>query len=134
MSQGFRDSSVVVRYLSGTPPEMAARAARIINGETGLVLTDGVLAEVAYALMGQYGVARAVIVDNLSALVRRDNVTVWRLEKDIVLQALRFCRPSGRVSFDDALLWAVTRSSADAIVYSFDKRFPKDGIDVRTEP
>ena len=37
------------------------------------------------------------------------------------------CRPSGRVSFADALVWAAARSQTDASVYSLDERFPDEG-------
>ena len=113
MARGFLDTSVVVRYLTNDPPEMAARAARIIDSEAELVLTDGILGEAAYVLLKRYG--------------------VWRVEKDIAIQALQLCRPSGRVSFADALLWSVARVTDDTIVYSFDKRFPSSDIEVRQE-
>ena len=131
MPRGFLDTSVVVRYLTNDPPEMAARAARIIDNEAELVLTDGILGEAAYVLLKRYGVPRAMVVDNLIALVRKRNVAVWRVEKDIAIQALQLCRPSGRVSFADALLWSIARVTDDAIVYSFDKRFPSSDIEVR---
>ena len=57
----------------------------------------------------------------------------FRLDKDLVLQALLFCRLSGRVSFADALVWAAARSQAGAAVYSFDARFPDEGITVLRE-
>ena len=41
---------------------------------------------------------------------------------------------SARVSFADAMLWAVARSAgAAARVYTLDARFPASGIDVRRE-
>ncbi len=134
MPRGFLDTSVVVRYLTNDPPDMAARAARLIDSEAELLLTDGILGEAAYVLLKRYGVPRAVVVDNLIALVRKRNVTVWRVEKDIAIQALQLCRPSGRVSFADALLWSIARMTADTVVYSFDKRFPAENITLRQEP
>lgn len=130
MPRGFLDTSVVVRYLTNDPPDMAARAARIIDSDAELLLTDGILGEVAYVLLKRYKVPRAVVVDNLIALVRKRNMTVWRIEKDVAIQALQLCRPSGRVSFADALLWAAAHSSGIISVYSFDERFPSGGITV----
>ncbi len=134
MTGGFLDANIIVRYLTGVPADLAAQAARIVDSESPLLLADLTLAEAAFVLTRHYNLPRAAVVDSLIALVRKSNVTMWRLEKDVVIQALQYCRPSGRVSFADALLWAVARSSEDALVYSFDKRFPKDGIDVRAEP
>lgn len=47
-----------------------------------------------------------------------------------MLEALLLCRPSGQVSFADALVWAAARSQANAAVYSLDERFPDEGITV----
>jgi predicted nucleic acid-binding protein len=74
-----------------------------------------------------------VVVDNLILILQKTNIRPFALEKDAVLQALLICRPSGRVSFADALVWAAARSTNDKVVYSFDERFPHEGIEVRTD-
>ena len=127
---GLLDTNVVVRYLTGIPPHMAERSARIIDQEAELQVTDVALVEAAYVLTSFYRVPREAIVDNLIALLRKDNISVFRLDKDLVCQALLLCRPSGRVSFADALVWAAARSSEDKVVYTFDERFPADGVRV----
>ena len=127
---GFLDTNVVVRYLTGNPPQHAERAARIIDQDDGLLLTDVVLAETAYVLTSVYDVPREAVVGQLIALLRKQNITPFCLDKDLLCQALLFCRPLGRVSFDDALLWAAARSSEDKVVYSFDQRFSPQGIQV----
>jgi predicted nucleic acid-binding protein len=130
----FVDANVILRYLLNDVPDMAERAAQILDNSPDLALTDAVLAEVAYVLMRQYGIPRSAIVDDLIALIQKPNIGVWRLDKDTVIRALLLCRPSARVSFTDAMLWASARSAGATIVYSFDERFPSDGIAVRQEP
>ena len=130
---GFLDTSVVVRYLLGSPPHMFEEAANIIDGKDNLRITDVVLAETAYVLTSVYRVPRATVVDRLLALVQRRNITPFGLNKGAVLQALLLCQPSGRVSFADAMIWAAACSSPDKVVYSFDRRFPGKGIEVRRE-
>lgn len=125
------DTSVVVRYLTGDPPEAAAQAADIIDSPEQLTLPEVVLAEVGFVLASVYGVGREAIVDALVALLRRQNIAPHCLPKDDALEALLLCRPSARVSFADALIWAAARSTDDKVVYSFDGRFPRDGIDLR---
>ena len=51
----FLDSSVIVRYLTDDPPEMAERAARIIETNEELILSELVLVETAYVLESVYG-------------------------------------------------------------------------------
>jgi predicted nucleic acid-binding protein len=60
-----------------------------------------------------------------------ENLHFHALDKALVITALLLCRPSGRVSFGDALIWAAARAHPSSAVYSFDERFPPEGIDLR---
>lgn len=128
---GFLDTSMVVRYLTGDPPELADQAAQVIDSEEGLQVTDIVLAETAYVLTSVYRISRSLVVDHLVAFLQKGNVTPFALDKGLVLQALLLCKPSGRVSFADAMVWAAARSSGNRVVYSLDERFPGDGLEIR---
>lgn len=122
------DTSMLVRYLTGDPPDLADVSAQVIDGVAPLLVTDVVIVETAYVLTSVYEVPRAAIVDGLIALLSKANIDTFRLDKDLVLEALLLCRPSGRVSFADALVWAAARSQANATVYSLEER--DDGITV----
>ncbi len=123
------DTSVVVRYLMRDQPHLASASERVIEGEDLLLISDVAIAEVAHVLMSTYRVARERVVDQLVAFLRRDNVGTLHLPKELAVGALAQCRPSGRVSIPDALIWAAARSE-DIPVYTFDRRFPTDGITV----
>ncbi|MBI2170396.1 MAG: PIN domain-containing protein [Chloroflexi bacterium] len=127
----FVDTDIVVRYLTGVPAHMAQQAASLLDHAPDLLLTDAVIAETAYVLRTRYSVERTLIVDSLLGLLGKDTISVFGRDKAIIVQALLLCRPSGRVSFDDALLWAAARSSGVNVVYSFDSRFPREGVEVR---
>ena len=103
---------MVVRYLMDDPPEMAGQAAKVIDEENNLQLTDVVIAETAYVLTSVYRVSRETVVDILIAFLNKQNVSPFRLDKSVVLEALLLCRPSARVSFADAMIWAAARSAA----------------------
>lgn len=124
---------MIVRYLTGDPKHLAARAARIIDGEPALVVTDVVLAETAFVLSSVYGVRWPAVVDALVELLQKRNLTAFRLDKGAVIQGLLLCRPSNRVSFADAMVWAAARSAGAEAVYSFDERFPTGGIAIRRD-
>jgi len=128
---GFLDTSMVVRYLTEDPPELAHKAAALIDSEEMLTVTDVVLTETAYVLKSSYNIPRSVIVDNLIGFLQKVNISLYGLDKSFVLQSLFLCRPSGRVSISDAMIWAAARSSGNSIVYSLDERFPEDGLEVR---
>jgi len=124
----FLDTSYVVRYLTNKPPEMAAQASRVIDGDEPLILSEMVILESAYVLGSVYQVSRQAIVDGLIELVQRENIHLPVLPKSRVLAALELCRDSKRHSFTDALLWAQSLESGVGRVYTFDRRFPSGGI------
>lgn len=130
----FLDTSIVVRYLTGDPPQMAERAARILDGEEELILTDVVLAETAYVLTSFYRVPRRTAVDTLIDLILKRNVSLHGREKTTAIEAMLLCRPSKRVSFVDALVWSLARASGLGRIYTFDDRFPADGLHLLSEP
>ena len=131
--KAFVDTSVLVRYLTGDPPEMLAAAKRVVDETPSLLLTDVVLAETAYVLLSFYEVPKEALVASLVDLLRKKNLDTFCADKTLVIQALLLCRPSRRVSFADALVWAVARSAGDgSTVYSFDERFPGEGVELRS--
>jgi len=123
------DTSVVVRYLTGDPPDLLPSSIRQIERGEDLVVTDVVIAETAHVLMSYYGASRSEVVEHLSSLLQRRNLEVLNLPKQLVLGALARCQPSGRVSIPDALIWAVARAE-ELPVYTFDRRFPADEVTV----
>jgi len=130
---GFLDTSIIVRYLTGDPPDLAEQAAEIIDRGENLKITGVALVETAYVLTSVYEIEREVVVDNLVTFMQRKNISPFALEKGLVLQALRLCRPSGRISFADAMIWAAVRSEGSKIIHSLDDRFPADGIEICKE-
>jgi predicted nucleic acid-binding protein len=131
----FLDTSVVVRYLTDDPPAMAERAAQLIATRSPLYVTETALAETAHVLRVVYAVDRVTVVDLLQALIREDGVIPYPSEPGRVVDGLELCRPSGRVSIPDALIWAAAISAGPAsVIYSFDRRFPPGGIELREPP
>ena len=126
----FIDTNIIVRYLTGDPPEQAEAAIRIIENRR-IQIPIVVFTEAVYVLGSQYRFSRERIIDGLLSLVRKNNVSVYSIDKNLVLQGLLMCRPSGRVSVADAMIWAAARSAGARIIYTFDRRFPSEGIELR---
>ncbi len=125
------DTNIIIRYVTGDPPAEALIAKDIIDNEPDLMVTAHILAEVAFVLGSvTYNVEREAIVDTLVDFLDKENVMTFGVPKDVVVESLWLCRPSRRVSFADALLWASARTTGHP-VYTFDRRFPTDGIEVR---
>ncbi len=131
----FVDTNVILRYLIADQPARTEQAAHIIDGVEDLVITPEVLGETAYTLMSFYKITRDSVVDKIIKLIQKDNISIFGIrDKALAVQALLLCRPSGRISVADAMVWASARAAGAKVIYSFDKRFPCDGLEVRQEP
>ena len=128
----FLDTSVIIRYLTRDHPDMFERAVQIIEGTDELIITEGVLGETAFVLSSVYRMSRQQTIDFMIALVERENISTYAMDKAFVLQGLIMCRPSGRVSVADAMLWAAARTAGASAIYTFDERFPDDSIELRS--
>ena len=132
----FVDTDVVVSYLTGMPTNQADRAAEMIDATDGLLSSAVSVAEVYFVLEKVYGVPKDTVIGYLIEFLLNKNITPYAVEKELLIEGLRLCRGSGRVGILDALIWAEARTAgvrtADArIIYSFDERFPGDGVNVR---
>ena len=125
---GLLDTSVVVRYLTNDNAILAERAATIIDTLPGLGITPVVLLETAFVLERLYGYSRESVVEALLLFLQKDNLVILDLPKELAIQALLLCRPSARVSFGDAFIWAQAIAHSVERVFTFDARFPLNGI------
>jgi predicted nucleic-acid-binding protein len=122
------DTNVLVRYLLRDDPEMGRAAARLLDEGRRLGVSLVVLTETAIVLSGNYGVPREEVVDSLVGLLRKRNIEVLGADKDLVASALLLCRPSGSVNYADALINADARTHGVDELYTFDQRFPSEGL------
>jgi predicted nucleic-acid-binding protein len=130
----FLDTSVIVRYLTGDPADLAVLAQRIVDDDVTLTLTDVVLTETLYVLTSVYRIPREIVVDRVIGLVSKKNIVVYALDKDTVIHGLLMCRRSGRVSISDAMIWVAARTAGATQIFTFDRRFPSEGIALGDSP
>ena len=124
------DTSVVVRYLVGTPTDQAARAARLIDGPETVAVSLVVLVETAHVLRTQYGVARADVVDALLDLVRREDVAVLGMTTPDTTDALVRARSQPGRPIPDALIAIAARAAGALPLVSFDREMARYGVAV----
>ena len=126
------DTSVVVRYLVGSPPAQARRAARLIDDETVSIGVSVVaLAECAHVLRTQYDVEARDIIDALIGLIQRENVRILEVRSDLVLESLVRARSMPGRPIPDALIVAAA-IAADALpLATFDADQGRFGIAIR---
>ena len=126
------DTSVIVRYLVGSPATQARRAAALIDDEdTEIGISLVALAECAHVLRTQYGVEQRDIIDSLIGLIQRENVRVLGLRTDILVELLVRARALPGRPIPDAMIVAST-VAADALpLATFDRDQRRYGIAVR---
>ncbi len=121
---------MIVRYLTEDVPELAERAAALLDDQDPVAPHSIVLVKTAFVLEKAYELARARVVDVLVEFLQKRNLRLLDLPKEEAILALLLARPSKRVSFADALLWALARSHGATRLYTFDARFPAEGLEV----
>jgi predicted nucleic acid-binding protein len=126
----FLDANPILRYLLNDVSEHAPRARALIESERRFRVSVVTLVEVAFVLLRTYRTPREQIVDALVELLNRENIEAHEIDTVLAIEALMLCRPSGRVNFGDAMLWATAHSSAPARVWTFDANFPGDEVEV----
>ena len=121
------DTSVVVRYLVGTPTNQAGRAAQLIDGDTETGVSLVVIAETAHVLRSFYQMPRAELVDVLIEFMTKANVAPLEISKPEVIEALVRARAYESAPITDALIAASARAHGALPVYAFDKKFGRLG-------
>ncbi len=127
------DTSVVIRYLVGTPSAQAVRAAGLIDGPETIAISLVTLVEAAHVLRTQYGVARADVIDTLLDLVRREDVVILGMSTSDTTDALVRARSQPGRPIPDALIAIAARASGALPLHTFDRAMSRYGVAV-TEP
>lgn len=125
------DTSVLVRYLVGTPAAAARRAAAMVDGEDEIGVSPVALAECAHVLRTQYGVDRGDILESLIGLVQRENVRVLGQRTDVLVGALVRARALPGRPIPDALIVAASLASDALPLATFDHDQRRYGIATR---
>lgn len=124
------DTSVIVRYLVGTPPAQAKRAAALIDGPLSIGIPLVAFIETAHVLRTQYGIDRADVVEILIQLLARANIATLGLHKGEALTALAQARSLSGSPIPDAFIAAEARSAGAVPLYSFDEDLHRHGVPV----
>ena len=127
----FLDTNVLIRHLTGDPPELAARASGALAGGEGLLLTDLVLAECVYVLESYYEVKRANVAELMRSAIALS--TIQTIDPAVLLRALEVYE-FDRVDFAEAYLVAQAEATGVNEVLSFDRSIDKIETVTRREP
>jgi predicted nucleic-acid-binding protein len=115
------DTNVILRYLIGDNPPLAARALALMEraeqGKESVIISEEVLTETVWTLESFYKVPRTEIAERLTALLSVDGVQAFSAE--ILARALQLYSTT-RADFVDCML-AARGQDGDIPVYTFDE-------------
>ncbi len=127
----FVDTNILVRHLTGDPPEQAARATRYLAEADELLLPDLIFAEVAYVLGSFYEAPRAQVATALRSVLAFPAIRV--LDADLLQRTVEVYEVH-RLDFADAYLVASAERTGVGAVASFDRSIDRVTTIRREEP
>ena len=125
------DANVLIRHLTGDPPQQASRATRFLEQAEQLLLPDLILAEVVYVLESYYEVARHQVAEALRAILAFRAIRV--VDAALLHRAVELYDVH-RLDFADAYLVATAERTGIGVVASFDRGLDRVGTIRREEP
>lgn len=127
----FVDTNVLVRHLTGDPPDLAARASRFLAEADLLLLSDLILAEIVYVLGSVYQAERPKIASALRSILAFERIHTVDAE---LLQRAVEVYEIDRLDFAEAYLVASAERSGVGTIASFDRSIDRVTTVRRIEP
>jgi predicted nucleic-acid-binding protein len=129
--RAFLDTNVLIRHLTGDPPDMAERATAALSSAEQLLLSDLVLAECVYVLESFYEVERTQVAELMRAAIALPSIEV--IDVSLVLRALEVYEID-RLDFAEAYLVASAEVTGVGAILSFDRSIDRVQTTSRIEP
>ncbi|MEI7692478.1 MAG: PIN domain-containing protein [Actinomycetes bacterium] len=127
----FIDTNVIVRHLTGDPPDQAAKATAALASGEALLLTDLVLAECVYVLESFYEVPPARVAELMRAAIALPNLKT--VDEAILIRSVEIYELD-RLDFAEAYLAAQAEATGVGEVLSFDRSIDRLTTVRRREP
>lgn len=127
----FIDTNILVRHLTGDPPDMAQRATRYLASEHDLLLVDLVAAETVYVLESFYETPRSQVAEAIRSLLAFDSIVC--VDPALLLRAVEVYE-TDRLDFAEAYLVACAETTEVGRVASFDRAVDRVDTVERVEP
>jgi predicted nucleic acid-binding protein len=124
------DTSVLVRYVVGSPPDQARTASTLIDAGEEIGVSPVALAECAHVLRTQYAVPQSAVIDALIAFVQRENVRILGGRTDVIVGMLVRARTLAGRPIPDALIVAAAMGADAVALASFDRDQARFGFPV----
>ncbi len=127
----FLDTNVVIRHLTGDPPEMAVRATAALASAEELMLADVIVGECVYVLESFYEVERQRIAELMRAAIALPSIKT--VDRASLLRALEVYE-ADHLDFAEAYLVAQAEATGVGTILTFDRTVDRVATVAREEP
>jgi predicted nucleic acid-binding protein len=127
----FVDTNIIIRHLTGDPPDLAARATAFLAASNELLLADLIVAETVYVLESFYEVARPEVAKLIRAVIAFPAMRA--IDPALLLRSVEIYEIHG-VDFAEAYLAASAEVAGVGHVASFDRALDRLTSITRIEP
>ena len=127
----FLDTNILIRHLTGDPPEIAARATAFLAAADELLLPDLIVAEAVYVLESFYEVPPGEVAKLIRSVVTYPPIRC--LDQALLLRALEVYE-TDRIDFAEAYLVASAEAAGAASIASVDRAIDRVTTVTRIEP
>ena len=127
----FIDTNILIRHLTGDPPDLAARATAFLRDAEELLLADVIVAETVYVLESFYEVPADEVARLVRSIIAFDPIEV--MSKPLLLRSLEVYE-THRIDYAEAYLVASAEASQVGKIASFDRAIDRIPTVTRIEP
>lgn len=127
----FVDTNILVRHLTGDPPDLAERATAFLARADELLLPDLIVAEMVYVLESFYEVPADEVGRLVRSVIAFDSIRT--LDPALLLRSLEI-HVAHRIDFAEAYLVASAESAGVGDIASFDRSIDRVPTVTRIEP
>lgn len=127
----FVDTNVLIRHLTGDPPDIASRAAAFLAAADELLLPDMIVAEIVYMLESFYELPTDDVAKAVRSVIAYPPIQT--LNPALLLRALEVYE-TARIDFAEAYLVASAEIAGIADIVSFDRSIDRVPTVNRVEP
>jgi len=135
MRRAYVDANVILRFLTGEPPDMAAQARALFDaverGEITLLIDEIVIAETVWVLHSFYGYPNRDIARVIQELLSHSGLEAG--DKPGLLAALSLFADKN-IDFADALVAVHMGKQGEQEIFSFDHHFDRLPGIIRRSP
>lgn len=127
----FVDTNILIRHLTGDPPDMARRATEFLAEADELLLPDVIVAEIVYVLESFYEVPAEELARLVRSVLAFDPIRA--LDPALLLRSLEVYE-THRIDYAEAYLVASAETTGVGDIASFDRTIDRVPTINRIEP